>query len=62
MKKNNFSWHAVQCKPKQEIKAIKNLKNQKFEVFCPFFQQEIKYGLKKKIIRNSYFRRIFSSV
>ena len=28
-------------KPNQELKAIKNLRNQNFDVFCPYFQKEI---------------------
>ncbi len=55
MKKTNLSWHAVHCKPNQELKAIKNLKNQKFEVFSPFFQHNTKNGVSEKSYKEFLF-------
>ena len=44
MKRNKHSWFVVMSKPNQEIKALKNLKNQNFEVFCPYFEKEVLTG------------------
>lgn len=42
MQENNLKhWFVVMTKPNQELKAIKNLRNQNFDVFCPYFQKEI---------------------
>ena len=42
MQENNVkNWYVVMSKPKQELKAIKNLKNQNFDIFCPYFEKEI---------------------
>ena len=41
MQENNINnWFVVMSKPNQELKAIKNLKNQNFYVFCPYFEKE----------------------
>ena len=39
MKRNKYSWFVVMSKPNQEIKALRNLQNQNFEVFCPYFEK-----------------------
>lgn len=44
MKKDKGSWFVVMSKPNQEIKALKNLENQNFEVFCPYFEKEVLTG------------------
>ena len=42
MQENNLkNWFVVMTKPNQELKAIKNLRNQNFDVFCPYFEKEI---------------------
>ena len=42
MQENNVNnWFVVKTKPNQELKAIKNLKNQNFDIFCPYFEKEI---------------------
>jgi len=40
MSKSNNNWFVVMSKPNQESKAIANLKNQDFNVFCPYFEKE----------------------
>ena len=41
MQENNLkNWFVVMTKPNQELKAIKNLRNQNFDVFCPYFEKE----------------------
>lgn len=44
MIKNKYSWFVIMSKPNQEVKALKNLKNQNFEVFCPYFEKEVLIG------------------
>ncbi len=42
MQENNVkNWFVVMSKPNQELKAIKNLRNQNFDIFCPYFEKEI---------------------
>ena len=55
MKKNNFSWYVVMSKPNQESRAIKNLQNQNFDVFCPYFEKEYDSGNLTKIIKGYLF-------
>ena len=41
MQENNLNnWFVIMTKPNQELKAIKNLRNQNFEIFCPYFEKE----------------------
>ena len=41
MQENNLkNWFVVMTKPNQELKAIKNLRNQNFDVFCPYFEKK----------------------
>lgn len=32
-------WYLIKVKPREELRAIKNLENQAFEVFCPLYQE-----------------------
>lgn len=42
MEENNVkNWFVVMSKPNQELKAIKNLRNQNFDIFYPYFEKEI---------------------
>ena len=42
MQENNVNnWYVIMTKPNQELKAMKNLRNQNFEIFCPYFEKEI---------------------
>ena len=42
-------------KPNQEVKAINNLKNQNFDVFCPYFEKENLKGKISKIEKEFLF-------
>ena len=46
-------------KPNQESRAIKNLQNQNFDVFCPYFEKEYHSGNLTKIIKGYLFPPIF---
>ena len=54
---SNKKWYVIKTKSKQETKAIKNLVNQGFEIFCPFLPEVRKY---KKVI-SSLNKPLFSS-
>ena len=62
MKKNNFSWYVVMSKPNQESRAIKNLQNQNFDVFCPYFEKEYHSGNLTKIIKGYLFPLYFYKI
>ncbi len=55
MIENNFSWYVVMSKPNQESRAIKNLENQNFDVFCPYFEKEYNSGNLTRIIKGYLF-------
>ena len=54
MQENNIkNWFVVMSKPNQELRAIKNLKNQNFDIFCPYFEKDI--GLKFNLVNTKEF-------
>ncbi len=55
MIENNFSWYVVMSKPNQESRAIKNLENQNFDVFCPYFEKEYNSGNLTRVIKGYLF-------
>lgn len=55
MIENNLSWYVVMSKPNQELRAITNLKNQNFNVFCPYFEKEYNVRNLKKLIKEYLF-------
>ena len=55
MKKNNENWFVIMSKPNQELKAIKNLQNQNFNIFCPYFEKEIGTTFKPSVIKEFLF-------
>ena len=55
MKKNNENWFVIMCKPNQELKAIKNLQNQNFDIFCPYFEKEIGTTFKPSVVKEFLF-------
>tara|TARA_B100000575_G_C23045898_1_gene602042 strand:- start:136 stop:645 length:510 start_codon:yes stop_codon:yes gene_type:complete len=55
MKENKNYWFVVMSKPNQEVKAIKNLKNQNFDVFSPYFEKEQSNGKITKIVKEFLF-------
>ena len=55
MSQSNNNWFVVMSKPNQESKAIANLKNQDFNVFCPFFEKESLKGRTLKTKREFLF-------
>lgn len=55
MEKNNLSWYVVMSKPNQESRAIKNLQNQNFDVFCPYFEKEYDSRNLTKVIKGYLF-------
>ena len=55
MKKNNENWFVIMSKPNQELKAIKNLQNQNFNIFCPYFEKEFGTTFKPSVIREFLF-------
>ena len=55
MKKNNENWFVIMSKPNQELKAIKNLQNQNFDIFCPYFEKEIGTTFKPSVVKEFLF-------
>ena len=55
MEENKNYWFVVMSKPNQEVKAIKNLKNQNFDVFSPYFEKEQSNGKITKIVKEFLF-------
>jgi len=55
MKKINKNWFVIMSKPNQELKAIKNLKNQNFDIFCPYFEKEIGTAFKPSVVKEFLF-------
>ena len=48
-------WYLVQCKPRQELRAVENLRNQLFPCYCPQHSAEkIRHG-KKTVIQQPLF-------
>lgn len=48
-------WYLVQCKPRQELRAVENLRNQFFPCYCPQHSAEkIRHG-KKTVIQQPLF-------
>ena len=48
-------WYLVQCKPRQELRAVENLRNQLFPCYCPQHNVEkIRHG-KKTVIQQPLF-------
>ena len=42
-------WYLIQCKPRQEARAVENLRNQHFSCYCPFHSVE-KVQLGKRVV------------
>jgi len=55
MQKNDEQWFVIMSKPNQELKAMKNLKNQDFDVFCPYFEKECGVTFKPSTIKEFLF-------
>ena len=48
-------WYLVQCKPRQELRAVENLRNQLFPCYCPQHSAEkLRHG-KKTVIQQPLF-------
>ena len=48
-------WYLVQCKPRQELRAVENLRNQLFPCYCPQHRAEkLRHG-KKTVIQQPLF-------
>lgn len=48
-------WYLVQCKPRQEVRAEQNLRNQHFPCYCPQHTVEkIRYG-KRSVVQQPLF-------
>ena len=55
MQENNVkNWFVVMSKPNQELKAIKNLRNQNFDIFCPYFEKEIGVRFNTVILKSFF--------
>ncbi len=55
MERNEKNWFVVMCKPNQEDRAIKNLRNQNFDAFSPYFETEKLNGKIGKIVKEFLF-------
>ena len=52
---NTARWYLVQCKPRQELRAVENLRNQFYPCYCPQHSAEkIRHG-KKTVIQQPLF-------
>ncbi len=49
------NWYLATTKPRQEVRAVENLKNQKIEAFCPTVKVEKLRRGKKRIITEALF-------
>lgn len=51
----DVAWYLVQCKPRQDARALEHLQRQGFECFCPFFQAQVLRGGKVRPVRQLLF-------
>ncbi|MBN1379009.1 MAG: transcription/translation regulatory transformer protein RfaH [Gammaproteobacteria bacterium] len=51
------NWYAVYCKPQQDARAEKHLRNQSYEVFRPLVRVRRRYGARIRQIIESMFPR-----
>lgn len=48
-------WYVVQTKPRAELKALLNLRQQEFQVFCPCFIKTVRHARKVSKVRTPLF-------